>query len=165
MTRKETEAFVRQRSRAMAVVHLTRRDDLHLDEPGPGEPGLTFLVRLAKSTGRPSLRQFGVVLDGAMAGTTSAKLNKSLNPRMRALESQGDYPYPVCLFYFTMADNQGYYAWVAEPAVTEEGQPRLHARVEADCQPLDRSALDAIVGRVDGWYGALYASIRAATPA
>ena len=70
-----------------------------------------------------------------------------------------EFPYPVCLLYFTMEDNRGYYTWIAEPVLTEDGKPRLQVHSAADCKNFDREALDKIVSQVDAWYDAFFASI------
>jgi hypothetical protein len=77
---------------------------------------------------------------------------------MQSLLRVGPFPYPVCLFYFTMDDDQGYYSWVAEPAV-EAGQPRLLMHAAPHCRKLDAAALDDIVQKVDHWYDAFFSRI------
>ncbi len=62
--------------------------------------------------------------------------------------------FPVCLFYFTMEETQGWYTWVAEPVVTETGATRLAHHEQASCELLDRAALDLIVEKVNRWYDA-----------
>jgi hypothetical protein len=159
MTRKEQEWFVAERARALALMHLTRRDDLIVTAAGQGV-GLDYLVYIAKGgqAREGSARQFGVFLRGTKSAVTEEHLDKVLRPTMQGLLRIGPFPYPVCLFHFTMDDDQGYFTWVAEPAVTREG-PRLLMRREAHCRKLDRAALDDIVGRVDRWYDAFFESI------
>jgi hypothetical protein len=157
MTEHSQEWFIEERTRALAMVHLTRRDDLAVSNAGPGL-GLQLIVSIAKRKGEPSLRQFGVCLHGARSATTEAELDKALRPAFRSLRSKGEYPYPACLFHFSMDDDQGYYAWVAEPAVVEAG-PRLLMHDAPHCRKLDRAALDEIVAAVDAWYDAFFARI------
>lgn len=157
MNEQTQEWFIAERTRALAMIHLTRRDDLVITEAGRGV-GLQFVVSIAKGKGEPSLRQFGVVLHGAMSATTEAGLDVTLLPSIRTWRSKGEYPYPVCLFYFCMDDDQGHYAWVAEPAVVDAG-PRLLMHETADSHNLDRAALDEIVAKVDAWYDAFFARI------
>jgi hypothetical protein len=57
-----------------------------------------------------------------------------------------------------MDGDQGYYTWVAEPAVTAEG-PRLQMHAAPHCRTLDRPALDEIVENVDRWYDAFFGQI------
>lgn len=143
------EWFIQERSCALAMIHLTRRDDLAVTNAGPAS-GLRFLVSITREKGQPSGRQFGVILRGAFGPLTEGKVHASL--------LAGEFPYPVCLFFFTMADDQGYYAWVAEPDVTADG-PRLLMHDGPPCRKLDRAALDEIVERVDRWYDAFFSRI------
>ncbi len=161
MTSTDDEWFLTERTRALAIMHLTRRDDLKVMNPGDAEDhGIALLVNLEKPSSR-SLRPFGVALDASVSPTTEVRLNKALRSRIRTFLRSGDYPYPVCLFYFTMQDNKGYFTWLGEPVVTKEGQPQLLRREKPDCKPLEREALDAIVGQVDCWYDAFYTSLTA----
>ncbi len=63
----------------------------------------------------------------------------------------------VC-FHFSLDDDKGHYAWVAEPAVTAEG-PRLMMHQAAPLPEADQAALDEIVGKVDRWYDAFFGQI------
>src|SRR3954464_3487923 len=115
--------FVAERTRALALMHLTRRDDLVVTETRGPDIGLDYVVSISKEDGEKSLRQFGVVLRGAKSPVTEDQLNKTLRPTMQTFQRTGQLPYPVCLLSF-MDDDQGYYTWVAEPAVMADG-PRL----------------------------------------
>ena len=65
----------------------------------------------------------------------------------------------MCVFYFTVKDDKGYYTWGHEPVV-EKGQAKLRPRTEADCRLLDDKSLAEIVSRVNAWYDALSASFK-----
>jgi hypothetical protein len=99
-----------------------------------------------------------MALRRAKSSVTETHLDKVLRPTMQSFLRLGSFPYPVCLFYFTMDDNQGYYTWVAEPAVTADG-PRLLMHEAAHCRKLDTAALGEIVAKVDGWYDAFFSQI------
>ena len=139
------------------MVNLTRRDDLVVMHAGQGI-GLEFIVYIAKGQEEQSIRQFGVFLRGTKSPVTVSHLDKVLRPTMQSFLRRGQFPYPVCLFDFTMDDDQGYYTWVAEPAVTSDG-PRLLMHDAAHCRKLDKEALDDIVDRVDRWYDAFFNQI------
>ncbi len=157
MSEEKQKWFVAERARALAMIHLTRRDDLMVMKAGQGL-GLEFIVTVAKEGGGPSLRQFGVALRGTKSPVTVAHLDKVLRPAMQSFRGVGAFPYPVCLFHFTMDDDQGYYTWVAEPAVAG-GEARLLMHQTAHCRILDRAALDEMVGQVDRWYDAFFGRI------
>jgi hypothetical protein len=149
---KQQEWFIAERARALALVHLTRRDDVTVT-PAGREVGLDLMVYLKKDR---SVRPFGVFLRGSR--TNPDRLNETLRPAMRELGRGREFPYPVVLFHFAMEEDRGHYTWVAEPEVTETG-PRLIVHEEPHCAALDRAALDGIVGRVDGWYDAFFGRI------
>jgi hypothetical protein len=159
MTKNDQEWFVAERTRALALMHLTRRDDLTITEAGQGV-GLEYIVYLTRGhkAQERSVRQFGVSVRGTKNLVTPEHLDKALRPTMQGFLRAGPFPYPVCLFHFTMDDDQGDFTWVAEPAVGQEG-PRLLMHAEAHCRKLDRAALDEVVSRVDRWYDAFFASI------
>jgi hypothetical protein len=158
MTRNEQAWFVAERSRAMALMHLTRRDDLIVTEAGR-ESGPEYVVYLTEGETRErSVRQFGVFLRGTKAVVPEERLDKVLHPVMQNLLRSGPFPYPVCLFHFTMDNDQGHYTWVAEPEVTGDSL-QLLMRAAAHCRKLDRAALDEIVSRVDCWYDAFFERI------
>ena len=149
--------FVAERARAMAIVHLTRRDDLVVSKAGQGV-GLEFIVTIQNKTGEPSVRQFGVFLRGSKNAVTEASLDESLRPEMQSFFRMGQFPYPVCLFHFSMDGDQGYFTWVAEPAILDGG-PRLLMHDASHCRKLGKATLDEIVEKVDGWYDAFFRQI------
>jgi hypothetical protein len=95
---------------------------------------------------------FGVYLGASMAPVTLEGANEHLKPVMGKVRSIGPFHFPVCVFYFTVKDDQGYYAWAYEPVVTAEGQLRLTARAEAHGNKLSNESLEDIVSAVKRWY-------------
>lgn len=158
MSENQQEWFVTERARALMIVYLTRRNDLILSE-GIKKTGLDYLVRIKKENEQPSVRQFGVFLRASAKIVTLLRLNKSLPLELRSSLHNRNFPYPVCLLYFTMEDDQGYYTWIVEPVVTEADKPQLRRHSDAACSQLDRAALDRIVSQVNAWYDAFFANI------
>jgi hypothetical protein len=150
--------FVRERARALAMVLLTRRDDLVVKETKEeeGDPDYTVYINGEESVGQ---RPFGVYLAATMTPVTLDVANKQLKPAMEQVQRRGPFQFPVCVFYFTVKDDQGYYAWAYEPVVTKEGQPRLKSHSEASCRRLTDAALEEIVSSVKRWYDVFYATI------
>ncbi len=157
MSAETQEWFIAERTKALALVALTRRDDLVVQSAGPGL-GLAFIVSITREKGQQSPRQFGVVLRGSKRTLTEPRLDQALLPEIESFLRTGPFPYPVCLFYFTMDDSQGYWTWVAEPAVTEAG-PRFLLRETPHGRKLDRTAVDEIVEQVDRWYDDFFGQI------
>src|SRR5262249_37293913 len=105
MSDQQQEWFIEERTRALAMIHLTRREDLAVANADRGS-GLQLVVSITKGKGEPSLRQFGVFLRGTKPPTTEADLDRTLRPTVRELLRAGEYPYPACLFHFSMDDDQ-----------------------------------------------------------
>jgi hypothetical protein len=150
------DGFIEERTRALAIVHLTGRDDLRLEESRvPSRWG--HVVHILKAD-QASDRRFGLILQGQVDRLTREEGNELLRPILQGLAPAQEFPYPVCLFLFVMQTNEAFFTWVAEPCV-RAGRPLLEVRTEPDCQPLDGPALDGIVERVDEWYDAFFASV------
>jgi hypothetical protein len=71
-----------------------------------------------------------------------------------------EIPLPLCLFAFTMENDEGFYQWVVEPIITKDG-PKLHLSTDAALSRLDNTALDRIVDQVNHWYDVLLKALAA----
>lgn len=149
--------FVEERARALAQVLLTRRDDLVVDETKK-DTGLDFTVSVRRED-HPGPRPFGVVIKSAMASASVDQANQQLKPTMASVRKSGPFAYPVCVFFFTAKDDKGYFTWVYEPEVTEAGDAKLKASLEADLRALNDASLDEIIRSVHHWYDAFFAAI------
>jgi hypothetical protein len=151
------EMLVEKRARALAIVLLTRRPDLLIEEV-KDDIGLDYVVRF-RTEGKDGLREFGVELRGVSAGVTKEIADKLLKPSLQQMKRYGPFARPVCLFLFTMEDDGAWYTWVAEPIEAANGKPLLRSRDDADCRPLDKRAVKEIVERVDRWYDAFFPTL------
>jgi hypothetical protein len=145
--------FIEQRTRSLATVYLTRRDDLLITE-APQESGLDLIVTIQARKGAPE-RKFGIILRGTRSDVTADAADDILQPTVEALDGCA-YPYPVCLFLFCMESDRGYYTWIAEPLVTHEDSPVLRHRGQSACAELDTAAVNHIAVSVLAWYDAFY---------
>jgi hypothetical protein len=157
MDRDFKEWFVAERARALALMLLTRRSDLVVEETKESS-GLDYTVYV-RDEESPGKRPFGVLMRATMSPVTREQANRQLKPTMASFQSIGPFNYPVCVLYFIVKDERGYYTWAAEPVITAEGQPRLQTHAEAHCAPLDDESLGEIVLAVREWYDAFYATI------
>ena len=153
----QREMFVAKRARALAMMLLTRREDLLIEEV-KDDIGLDYIVRFHRE-GKEGLREFGIELRGVWAAVTKEQADKQLRPSLHQMKRYGPFLRPVCLFLFTMENDGAWYTWVAEPIESEDGKPLLRSRDEPDCRPLDKRALKEIIERVDGWHDALFPSL------
>ena len=55
-----------------------------------------------------------------------------------------------------MRDERAYFAWLAEPVLTD-GAPKLVHHGQADCVKWTDDLLDQVVERIVGWYDAVEA--------
>jgi hypothetical protein len=157
------ERFIAERVRALAVVYLTRRDDLIVTEE-TADVGIDLWVTLNLAD-KDGHRKFGVELRGVRSAVTADHANNVLYPSMQKMLRYGPFPFPVVLFFFTMENNEGWYTWVAEPVITTGGEFELVQHGTASCRPLNSDAINDIVEAVDRWYDAFFARATRETPA
>lgn len=152
MTDESKELFIADRVRAMATVVLTRRDDLVVTETKQGT-GLDLHVFIDRED-KPMRLAFGVLLRGVSSPVTAEHANKVLGPTMGQFRGMRKFTYPVCLFFFTMREEQAFFSWLAEPLMTDAG-PKLVHHDKANCVPLTDDLLERVVEQVVNWYDAV----------
>lgn len=152
MTNEAKELFVADRARALATVILTRRSDLRIEETKRAT-GLDLHVYIDRED-KPMRLAFGVLLRGVSSPMTAENANRVLGPTMGQFQGMRKFTYPVCLFFFTMRDEQAFFSWLAEPVMSGAG-PKLVHHVKANCVPLTDELLDDAVERVVNWYDAV----------
>lgn len=152
MPNKSTDRYIAGQARALATVILLRRADLMIVETKK-ETGLDFHVQIEREDKAMRL-MFGVLLRGVPTPTTAQGVNKVLGPTMAQFQGMRKFTYPVCLFFFTMSDEQPYFAWLAEPVLTDAG-PKLVHHAKADCVELANQILDGAIERIVDWYDAV----------
>jgi hypothetical protein len=158
MDREFKQWFIAERAQALAFILLTRRDDLDVKETRE-DNGLDYTVYL-KSRTDVGKRPFGVHMAAGMTPVTLDQASKQMKPALQEVQAIGPFPFPVCLFYFTVKNDQGYFAWAYEPVVTERGHG-LRSHAEARCRTLDDESLEEIISTVKRWYDDFYAPLTA----
>lgn len=144
--------YLDQRLQALAIIHLTRRKDLVVTKNDPGT-GVDLFVSINRP-GEPSRRVFGVTLEGTTDAIANEQQATALMSSM-AIEQRGaQFMMPVCVFLFSMHDDQGYYDWQAEPLL-ENGKVQLPLKTGFRAQKLTTAALDDMVDVVNRWYDAV----------
>lgn len=151
------EWFIEERARALALVLLTRREDLVVKETRE-ENGLDFTAYV-KTERHLGNRPFGIYLAATMTPVTLDTANNHLKPVLEQVHSVGPFLFPVCVFYFTVKDDQGYYTWAYEPTVTAEGEPKLAVHSTAQCRKLGNESLEEMLSAVIKWYDNSYATM------
>jgi len=147
------EGLLEERAEQLAIVHLTRRDDV-IVVPAHADYGIDLLVHITKAGARTG-RIFGVqiaarnVLKPAHNG---ASQGQDVRISLPFLPAFSDLPFPLCLFVFSMENDEGYYRWILEPSLETGGRPRLVLHEQSFFKKLTKSALDNIVQSVNTWY-------------
>ncbi len=150
------DLILQERSRALAIVLLTERDDLQIR--AGNDEGVDLLVSLKRPEKLALLRRFGVVLSASVEPATATDIPDLLDVRVVQRLAEAEFSFPVCVFHFTMRDNRGYLAWYLEPALTADG-PRLlrHNRMSFDS--MSKSTADELVARVAPWWDAFFSQV------
>jgi hypothetical protein len=161
---KATNSFIEQRARILAMVQLTTRTDLHVDDLAE-DSGFDLLVRIApEGEARQFIKAFGVELKGTIRPVRDTE-DAARHLRGGSSKKRGSplpkYSFPVLVLLFSMQDDRGYYAWRAEPAIARTTEPRLRIHETLLFSNFDRVAVGEIVARVDEWYDKLFVLLEA----
>src|SRR5262245_63005059 len=97
---------------------------------------------------------FGVLLRGVPSSMTPDQANRALGPTMGFFQGLRKFTYPVCLFFFTIREEQAFFTWLAEPVVNGDS-PKLVHHTQANCVELTDALFAAVVDRVVAWYDAV----------
>jgi hypothetical protein len=148
MTKADAE-YIETRARNLALMYLTRRDDLKISSGK--DQGLDFLITISRP-GPYNGRLFGIAVKGAFSAQRGPKgvgspVTRFSNREKSVLKMM---PFPVCLFFFTMEDDKAYYEWVGEPIL--DPAPRLVLNDNNELKRLTNEEMRKIISRVDKWY-------------
>jgi hypothetical protein len=154
MAGETNERYIGGQVRSRANVILPRRDDLRVVETKE-QTGLDMHVYVDRED-KPMRLVFGVLLRGVPSPTTAEHANKILGPTMGQFRGMRKFTYPVCLFLFTLREEQAFFSWLAEP-VLAGGAPKLVHHEKANCVELTDEKLDQVVEQIVAWYDAVEA--------
>jgi hypothetical protein len=152
VTNDSRKQFLADRVRALATVILTRRGDLTIFDTKK-DTGLDFHIGIERED-KPMRLTFGVLLRGVSSPVTAEGANKVLGPTMGQFQGMRKFTYPVCLFFFTMREEQAFFSWLAEPVVSD-GTPKLRHHHTANCITLTDELLGYVVEQIVTWYDAV----------
>ncbi len=145
--------YIERRAESLAIVYLTRRDDLIISQATPNQ-GLDFLITITKD-GVYTGRIFGIEVKATDYTSRLSKDNDLLKldkERLNRLEKFQDLPFPVCLFFFILEEDRGYYKWILEPKINEQKQVSLHFNENDELKKLDDKEIANIISIVNSWY-------------
>ena len=147
--KRDLQDFINERAKHLAVVYLTRRQDL-VTERMTADYGFDILVTILRDK-LPTGRVFGVQVKGQDKAFKDIQ-ELSLSFTGKETNYFLDLPFPVCVFLFTMEDDRGYYRWIRY-TVSESNQ--VLRSIEQDrWYPLDEHEIGQIVDDVNAWYDA-----------
>jgi hypothetical protein len=98
-------------------------------------------------TRRPTSVATGEVFFAGVAGAVGAAARRG----GRRDAGRRPFRFPVCVFYFTMTDDQGYYSRAYESFVPTGGKPTLTIHAVAHSEKLSNESLEVIVAAVMRW--------------
>src|SRR5437660_712881 len=130
MTNDSKKRFVAERAQVLATIILTRRGDLTIVDT-KRDTGLDLHVFIDRED-KPMRLTFGVLLRGVLSAVTPVQANRILRITMAQFQGMRKFTYPVCLFFFSMRDEQAFFSWLAEP-VLADGAPKLVHHEKANC--------------------------------
>lgn len=150
---KEKEAwYIRQRAESLAVMYLTRRNDLIVSRQQK-DYGLDFLVTITQGGGY-SGRLFGVEVKATASTPKSSQQDNFITIPIAEAEINylTEFPFPVCLFFFTLDNDYGYYKWLLEPVVEAQHNPKLNFNQSNQLKKLSDEAIDDMISSINLWY-------------
>jgi hypothetical protein len=144
--------YIWQRSEALAIMYLTRRDDLIVSRQKK-EQGLDFLVTLLRN-GSYSGRLFGVQIKATVSTPKLVQRDDSVEIKLNLdpLQSLTELPFPVCLFFFTLENDQGYYKWILEPVLEGQNNSKLFFNNTNNFKKLTDDGIGYLISAVNSWY-------------
>lgn len=150
--------YVAQRAEALALVYLTRRNDVVIRQEHERDDGLDFIVEIVDNA-RLTRRVFGIQLKGRVSIAAEETVTNTFAIQLTDRARLERIPLPVCQFLFSVKDSVGFYKWLSEPVIDEDGEPKLRLNGAGTFKKLDTAALAAIVAEVNHWYDALITAL------
>jgi len=141
----EKSEFLAERAEKLAIVYLTRRNDLVVRNWSRNGATPTLLVTLTRE-GKETGRMFAV----ETIGLESCRQVERFDTKNLFIPE--DLPFPVCLFVFSMEDDSGHYKWLVKPVYGPENRSLLRTDRTDALKPLSTESIGEIVAEVNGWY-------------
>jgi hypothetical protein len=151
------EYFVTERAKALTQMLVTRREDLAIREIKEDGAFDYFLdIRREDSY---DLCQIGLVVKAAMNFGGEDQTKTKLEEATERIRKIGSCNFPVAIFYFTVKDDRGYFAWIWEPEIDNEGTPKLSFQSSPSLRDLNDKSLNEIIDTAKRWYDAVHIAL------
>jgi hypothetical protein len=142
--------FIPERSKALAALLLTSRDEVHVQSERVKEEGVDLLVEIDQGDAL-STRLFVV----QVKGTLSSEKNEWMESAGQLFKvGPQSIDLPACIIVVNVRNNNADYAWLAEPLIQDQ-KARLKFHAAGDFHALTPQAVDEIINRVKAWYDVL----------
>ncbi|MBD2495729.1 DUF4365 domain-containing protein [Nostoc sp. FACHB-280] len=137
--------FIAERAEYLAVMYLTRRNDLVTERMKSADYGFDILVTILRDN-LPTGRVFGVEVKAQDTAISNLQeISQSIT--QKTTEYLHNVPFTLCLLLFTIEDDQGYYKWLNHVIVDSN-------QVYLQWHSLDENGIRQIVDDVNAWYDA-----------
>ncbi|NEQ18153.1 MAG: DUF4365 domain-containing protein [Moorea sp. SIO3E2] len=145
--KRDLDYFIGERAEHLAIVYLTSSQDLVVERM-KADYGLDMLVTILRDK-LPTGRVFGVHIKGRDKAFKDIQQEASLVLSDQEKKYFQDLPFPVCVLFFTMDDDRGYYRWLKYPS---ESNQSLHTLENNQWRSLDQEQVSQIIAEVNAWY-------------
>lgn len=109
-----------------------------------------------KKLGSYSGRLFGIQVEATASNQELIENNGdgivNIPKNFISSDSLAELPFPVCLFFFTLDNDQGYYQWVVEPVIAGKNISKLVLTRTNIFRKLDDKEINDIISTVNNWY-------------
>lgn len=146
--KQDLEYFVGVRAEQLAIVYLTRSQNLAIERM-QADCGLDMLVTILRDH-VPTGRVFGIQIKGRDKAFKNLQ-HASLTLPQEAKNYIQDLPFPVCILLFTMEDDKGYCKWLKYPGQSNQ---RFYSMEQNQWYSLDEYQVDQLLEAVNAWYDA-----------
>jgi hypothetical protein len=143
------DRFFEMRAKQLAIVYLTRRSDVKVTQELQSSGGPDLTVSLQEDG-----RDVGRLLAIEVKAVASGKQVSTLLLGDAQVKAYSSYRFPICLFTFTMDDDQGYWRWIRRPVSNDSENRRLITEQNTALHLLTTEAMAALFDDVRAWYDA-----------
>lgn len=144
---QDLEYFIHERAEDLAIVHLTRSSDLAIEHM-KADYGIDLLVTILREQ-LPTGRIFGVEIKGRDQAFQDIQREAVINLSRQEKNYFQDLPFPVCILFFTMADDKGYYKWLK---YSSDSNQHLNSLEQHQWRSLNEYPIEQIIKEVNAWY-------------
>jgi hypothetical protein len=138
--RTDLQAYMNERARHLAFIHLARQQSFWVDRNQDPKLMLDLTVTVLQE-GQPTGRIFGVLakaVENILEQPPSQNVLQ-LYPESREIQ---ELPFPICLMLFSMVNDRGYYCWLKPLAIKDA----------LSWQLVDSNGMQSIAQDVNVWY-------------